>query len=69
MWLAVASPEAERALRLMQEFWESGLDDEGRRASAAVLDLDAETLTCPACCATFASGSSQCPDCGLRIDG
>lgn len=69
MWLAVASPEAERAVQLMQEFWERGLDEDGKRCSAAVIDLDSDSRTCPACTATFAAGPEKCPECGLFIGG
>jgi len=69
MWLAVASQEAERAVALIQSLWERELDDEGRRAAAAVIDLDSDTRTCPACCATFAAGPEKCPECGLFIGG
>jgi predicted amidophosphoribosyltransferase len=53
----------------MQEFWESGLDDEGKRCAAAVIDLDSDSRTCPACTATFAAGPEKCPECGLFIGG
>lgn len=69
MWLAVASPEAQRALQLMEEFWERGLDEDGRRSAAAVVDLDSDSRTCPACMATFAAGPEKCPECGLFIGG
>lgn len=67
MWLAVAGQELERAQDLLREHWERGLGEEARRAANAVLDLDADTLACPACGAEFARGPARCPECGLHF--
>jgi hypothetical protein len=37
------------------------------RASEVVIDPDAPETTCPACLTTFATGPSECPDCGLFL--
>jgi hypothetical protein len=69
MWLAVASQEAERAVLLMEKFWERGLDEDALRSVAAAIDLDSDSRTCPACMATFDAGPEKCPECGLFIAG
>jgi hypothetical protein len=32
-----------------------------------VVDFNAEEMTCPACGHTFATGPTECPDCGLFL--
>jgi len=44
-----------------------GLDEEGRRAAEATIDLDAEENACPACGQTFERVPPSCPGCGLRL--
>ena len=36
-------------------------------AAEAVIDLDADSNSCPACLDSIPKGSTQCPGCGLRI--
>jgi rubrerythrin len=67
VWLAVASEEAERAQRLLNDHWERDLAEEERRAANAVVDLDQDILVCPACGASFAHGPPGCPECGLNL--
>lgn len=45
------------------------LDPDGLalEASKHVIDLDAESSTCPACTAEIPRGSNRCPDCLLRL--
>ena len=38
-----------------------------RAAAEAVLNFDAEEMTCPACGTSFATGPAECPDCGLFL--
>lgn len=38
-----------------------------RAAADAVVNFDAAQMTCPACGTTFATGPSECPDCGLFL--
>lgn len=40
---------------------------EERAAADAVVDFNAADMTCPACATTFATGPSECPDCGLFL--
>lgn len=44
-----------------------GMDEAERRASAAVVDLDAPESACPACGGRIPGGSPRCPECGLRF--
>lgn len=34
-----------------------------------VVDFNQSEMTCPACLTTFATGPSECPDCGLYLGG
>ena len=45
------------------------LDPDGvaLEASQYVIDLDAESSTCPACTAEIPRGANRCPDCLLRL--
>ena len=45
------------------------LDPDGVALEAAqhVIDLDAESSTCPACMAEIPRGANRCPDCLLRL--
>jgi len=45
------------------------IDPDGtlRRAAEHVVDLDAETSTCPACMDEVPRGARRCPGCGLRF--
>jgi predicted amidophosphoribosyltransferase len=36
-------------------------------AADAVIDLDADESTCPACTGTIPRGAARCPECGLRL--
>lgn len=69
MWLAVASPDAPRAAAVIADEWARDLDDHARAAADAIVDLDGDTRTCPACTATFDAGPSKCPECGLFLGG
>ncbi len=65
--LAVANEEAPRAIEVIQAHMNEGLDEAAIRATRAVVDLDAEESTCPACEATIPQGTPRCPGCGLRL--
>lgn len=58
---------------LLQEHWDGELNEVERAAANAVVDLDAETIICPACTASFPSTPQQaglrCPECGLNLGG
>ena len=43
-----------------------GCADE-RAACDAIVDHNAAEISCPACGHTFATGPTECPDCGLFI--
>jgi hypothetical protein len=55
------------ALGWIEESWLAELDPRARRSAETVVDLDADTLTCPACLSEFAKGPRACPSCGLRL--
>jgi hypothetical protein len=71
LYLAVAREDAAAAFAVFDQEWRRGLSPEQIAALDAaahiVLDPDAAETTCPACLTTFATGPSQCPDCGLTI--
>jgi len=51
----------------VEESFLANLDDAGRRAAEASIDLDAEENACPACGEAFERVPPSCPSCGLRI--
>jgi|GEM_PF-773587 len=71
LWLAVAADDLRAAMEVIDGDWRAGLDPHQiealERAAHIVIDPEAAETTCPACLATFATGPSECPDCGLRI--
>ena len=72
LWLAVATPDIPDAVEILQaeEANElARLDHDGSVARAAehVIDLDAESSTCPACMGEIPRGKFRCPSCGLRL--
>ena len=54
--------------RIEAEFLDA-LDEDGRRAAEASIDIDAEENHCPACGEAFAKLPARCPGCGLRLGG
>lgn len=70
--LAVAVEDVERALGLLKEEFKELVvavtdgEDEIDRLDRA-LDLNGETMTCPACDGLIPSGFDECPSCGLYI--
>jgi hypothetical protein len=69
MWLAVASPEARRALQVIESLWERGLDEAALRCATTIVDLDSDVRVCPACTFEFPAGPEKCPECGLFLGG
>lgn len=67
LWLAVPPEDAERAVAALQADWYRKATPEQRRAAAEVVDHNAPEITCPACGATFATGPTECPSCGLAL--
>lgn len=72
MWLAVANQDVPEASALLAELADAELraaiPDEGvRRAATAIVDLDADQTTCPACLASVPHGATRCPGCLLRF--
>ncbi len=65
--LAVASENVERAATILQERERAGMSEVELTAAEAVIDLDADSNSCPACLDPIPKGSTQCPGCGLRI--
>ena len=71
LWLAVATPDIPDAVQLLQEMERdelSRVDPDGTAARAAqhVIDLDAESASCPPR-RSYLRGHRRCPDCGLRL--
>ncbi len=72
LWLAVATPDIPDAVQLLQQMEReelSRVDPDGTAARAAehVIDLDAESASCPACGGAIPRGQLRCPECGLRL--
>ena len=71
MWLAVAPHDVTACLEVFRNDWRSGLDPEqiaaADAADAITIDPDAPETTCPACLTRFATGPTECPECGLCI--
>jgi hypothetical protein len=72
MWLAVANQDFEGAARALEAWADEELqasipDPEVRRLATSVVDLDAESSTCPACSATVPRDAERCPGCRLRF--
>jgi rubrerythrin len=57
----------ERAARVLRDDWDRHAGVAERRAAAAVIDHNAPQITCPVCGATFATGPTECPRCGLNL--
>jgi DNA-directed RNA polymerase subunit RPC12/RpoP len=47
--------------------WEERASEEERCAAEALIDHNAEQITCPACGTTFPTGPAECPECGLAL--
>ena len=65
--LAVASDDAQRAIKALRDEWYDKASEDERAAAVAVVDHNASEITCPACGTVFASGPPECPDCGLGL--
>lgn len=63
--LAVASNQAQEALRVIQANEDARLGSYERSAIAAVEQLDGDT--CPACLEPLGEATSTCASCGLRF--
>ena len=50
----------------LEDHWQRNASAVERQAADAVIDLDADEFTCPACGASFAK-APRCPECGLRL--
>lgn len=70
-WLAVASPDLQRARQLYEAHLDRMVGDERALQhvrAADAFDFEAEKTTCPACLTEFATaGVDSCPECGLRF--
>jgi hypothetical protein len=55
---------------ILNEHEDAGMSEVERAAANAVVDLDAESLTCPACLTAFSQEQGlRCPECGLNFGG
>ncbi|MCB9890119.1 MAG: hypothetical protein H6832_05995 [Planctomycetes bacterium] len=63
--LAVASENAQEALRILHDHEDARLGEYERSAIAAVEQLDGDT--CPACLEPLGDATSVCGSCGLRF--
>ena len=60
--------QVEAAREAIEAHWNGELPDDERFAAEAVVDLDADEATCPACMTPFpTSDTSRCPECGLNF--
>lgn len=68
LWLAVASPDAQRAAQAHRRHQELMVEREGLPVRDLVADFNAEETQCPACLAKWkTAGTVRCPDCGLKF--
>ena len=71
LYLVVAREDAPAAFAVFDSDWRKGLSQEQvaalDAAASIVIDPDAAETTCPACLTTFATGPTECPDCGLAL--
>jgi len=67
VWLAVAGRDAEAAARILYQDWHDGASAEERAAAAAIVNHDADEVTCPACGHGSPAGTRECGDCGLSL--
>jgi len=49
------------------EHWGQDVDFDALVRSQGAIDLNAQTASCPACGASFATSATRCPSCGLRF--
>ena len=54
---------------MIEDLWLAHVPEEGRGAASAVIDLDSDTRTCPACGTSYPAGPPKCPGCGLYLGG
>ncbi len=66
MQLAVASQVAQEGARLIRAHFDADLSAEQLAAANAVIDLDAQEGSCPACGSPIVPGGMRCSSCGLR---
>ncbi len=64
--LALLPEDVELARQTLSARRARMLEEEGLSRQEAVVDLTAETITCPACGFTFPR-AEECPDCGLFV--
>lgn len=72
MWLAVASQDVTAAAAVLHALAEAEAraaipDDAVRARAETVVDLDAESTSCPACGSAVPGGAARCPSCRLRF--
>ena len=54
-------------MSLIEAWNDRGLDSAARSAIRVVVDLDADSTTCPGCLETIRLEAGACPSCGLRL--
>lgn len=67
--LVINAEEVERAVKVIETEFKHSVDvesDSGERCER-MLDLEAESLVCPACDANIPGGQTECPECGLYV--
>ena len=65
--MAVANSDVEIAKELMDRAWREHLDEHAQEAAELVIDFREDSMTCPACLTAFATGPTECPECGLFL--
>ena len=51
----------------MDRAWREHLDEHAQEAAELVIDFREDSMTCPACLTAFATGPTECPECGLFL--
>ncbi len=65
--LAVAGNQLEKAKSIMDEDFLDTLSDKEKEISKMIVDHNASHIQCPGCLTEFATGPSECPECGLFL--
>jgi rRNA maturation endonuclease Nob1 len=65
----VKAVDVQRAAEILKKNYMKsvGLNSDELLGTEAVFDIEAETVTCPACATRFKPNSRICPDCGLQF--
>lgn len=67
--MKVKVTDGQRAVEILKKDYmtTTGLESDQLIGAEAVFNIEAETVTCPACSTHFKPDSTRCPDCGLQF--